>query len=178
MEHAGQITESETVRQQQALGARGFTVVLSAGGVARAGAAQGAETARSATQPSGQIVEVETFESRWQRYTREFIARYSLKDSQEQKAWSILKKCQEQGNSYVARHRAELDKLEARVGELSKSTAAAADREQLAAVRQRLGEKLAPIDDIFENQLKPRLDKLPTRKQRAAVKEARKGKDR
>ncbi|MCH8881067.1 MAG: hypothetical protein IID34_14455 [Planctomycetes bacterium] len=153
-------------------------MIVSAEGVTGAGAGQGTEPPWPTTQPSGRIVEVKTFESQWERYTREFIARYSLKDSQEQKAWSILKKCQDQGNSYIRRHRAELDKLEARVGELSKSTAAAADREQLAAVRQRLGEKLAPIDDIFENQLKPRLDKLPTRKQRAAVKEARKGKDR
>ena len=76
----------------------------------------------------------------------------------------------------MRRHRSELDKLEARVDELSKSTAAA-DREQLVAARQRIGEKLAPIDDIFENQRKPRLDKLPTRKQRAAVEEAGKRKD-
>lgn len=123
---------------------------------------------QAALKEAQRLVGVKHFESWWERYTRRFIGRYSLNKAQTQKARSILKKCQDQGNSYVKRHRAELDELEARVAELSKTTTAA-DREQLVAARQRFGEKLAPIDDIFEKQLKPRLDKLPTRKQRAAV---------
>lgn len=35
-----------------------------------------------------------------------------------------------------------------------------------AAARDRLSKLLAPIDSIFENDLKPRLDGLLTRKQR------------
>ena len=131
-------------------------------------------SAAAATQPAaGQTADRRKFETAWERYTREFIVRYSLDDTQQQKAWSICKTCQEKGREYVRRHKNELDNLRTRVEELSKSTNRG-DNARRDQVRRRLAEKLQPIDDIFENQLRPRLHKLPTRKQRAAVEKAEK----
>jgi hypothetical protein len=43
------------------------------------------------------------------------------------------------------------------------------ETEQEAQLRQRLDELKAPLDEIFERGLKPELEKLPTKQQRAAV---------
>ena len=53
----------------------------------------------------------------------------------------------------------------------SQAAAAGGDLGRKAALRaaERVRELRAPIDRIFEEQLKPRLDKLPTRAQRAAA---------
>lgn len=78
----------------------------------------------------------------------------------------ILKNCQEQGRRYLKKHGSKLDILEARVRELR---AARSDAKQVDAAKRQFAEAAAPLDKIFEEQLKPRLDRLPTRKQRAAV---------
>lgn len=93
----------------------------------------------------------EQIESEWERYTREFIARYKLDQKQTTIAERLLRRCQSRGNDYVTRRRAAFQEA-GRSG----------DAERLDALR-------APIGEIFEKQLKPGLDRIPTRAQRAAA---------
>lgn len=111
----------------------------------------------------------------WKAYTEKFIARYALRDAQTVKARGILKDCQEQGRRYLNSHRSKLDILEARVRELRERRvrellrAGKADTKRVDVAKRQFAEAAAPLDKIFEEQLKPRLNKLPTRKQRAAA---------
>jgi hypothetical protein len=105
-------------------------------------------------------------ESEWEAYTRRFIERYKLTSDQAHAAMKVLHDCQEQAQTYLARHESEFKHLDDQ--EQAARQADAADRktrlESLAEARRKLR---APLDEIFEQQLKPRLEKLPTRKQRA-----------
>lgn len=73
----------------------------------------------------------------WEQYTLDFIQRYRLDDEQSQKALAVLKECQQR------RHAIE------------------------ALYKQRQDRKNEHIEWIFREVLKPRLKKLPTRRQRA-----------
>ena len=106
-------------------------------------------------------------ESLWEAYTRNFIARYDLNEDQTQKALTILHDCQERGRAYLAKQETKITELDERSAKLREVTGPEAEAQRAALQSDR--EKLVkPLDDIFEKHLKPRLDRLPTRKQRAA----------
>jgi hypothetical protein len=109
-----------------------------------------------------------TFEGRWERYTREFIEQYRLDEEQQQKAWLILRQCQARAKAYLASRESAFERLEKRIAEVEELDAAKrpAVQQELMAEREAL---FAPVDDIFERQLKPGLEKLPTRAQRQAA---------
>lgn len=97
---------------------------------------------------------------------REFIARYDLDGEQTQKAQLILRQCEARASVYLTGRKADFERLEQRMASvetLEGEPRAAAEREILAQ-RESL---FAPVHEIFEKQLKPRLDRLPTRAQRA-----------
>lgn len=100
-------------------------------------------------------------ESLWEAYTRKFIEKYQLNEEQTQKALAILKDCQDRGKAHLDGHRDEFAKYD----ELLKN-AGPSENPDLQAARNKL---LKPLDDIFEQRLVPRLDKLPTRAQRKAA---------
>ncbi len=107
------------------------------------------------------------WETRWDQYVREFIERYELNDAQQQQAQSILKDCKARGGQLMASKKAEFDAIDARTAELNKS----GDKNKsqtLAELSKKRTALRAPLDDIFEKQLKPRLDRLLTRAQRKA----------
>lgn len=108
------------------------------------------------------------FESEWEAYTRAFIAKYKLDEDQTQKAWSICDECQARGKDFVRRRHAEITALDA-----EEAAVRAKPAEQRAAARRDLAERraklLEPVQRIFDEQLKPRLEKLPTRAQRAGA---------
>lgn len=114
--------------------------------------------------------DVKSFESEWERYTRAFIARYDLGDDQTQRALLLLKQCQEQGNSYLARQSREFEALDRRLNALADNRGKGSPPD-VYALRMELQKELArlagPIDAIFVEKLKPGLEKLPTRAQRA-----------
>jgi hypothetical protein len=107
-------------------------------------------------------------ESEWEAYTRRFIERYSLKDDQAESALSVLRNCQERAQSYLARHKAEFEKLDRDEAKDGEDRGADAET-RLRALRDSRDKLREPINDIFEKQLKPGLEKLPTRAQRAAA---------
>lgn len=140
-----------------------------------AGAAGGAEPAhpenpRDARNPRANRGGAEkgasdNYESEWDKYVQDFIAKYGLDESQKQKAEVILADCKEQAGRYMNGKKSDIERLEAREKELqgSKEKSKAADLAEIGKLKQKLRE---PIKQIFERQLKPRLDKLPTRTQR------------
>lgn len=111
------------------------------------------------------------FESQWEAYVREFIQRYQLDEGQSQRATAILKDCQELARRQIQRRRPELERLDKKLLSLGQSKDGDKLKE-LTEINQRRTKLLEPINEIFEKQLKPRLERLPTRAQRQAAEEA------
>jgi hypothetical protein len=138
----------------------------------RSGAASGEDRGEVPTTEAGQAekwgpssqptVVRNRVDDDWERYTREFTAKYELKEEQANAASRILRDCQEQRTQYLRSRRSRIVQIEERLS--AKKTEGEGQR-----LLADLEELRKPIQDIFEKQLKPRLDKLPTRAQRAAV---------
>jgi hypothetical protein len=131
---------------------------------ARAAAAgAGAAGARTGGAPV-----VAGWEAEWERYVREFCDRYQLSQEQRAHADRLLESCKSLGRQYMTRQRTALEAYEraaaryATLGVIEQ----AARREQLQEQRLRL---LLPLQEIFDERLKPALEKLPTREQRRAA---------
>lgn len=103
----------------------------------------------------------------WEAYVRDFIQRYQLDDEQRQKAQLILNECEERAEIYLDSRKGEMLKLlEAGVPIGARGPN---DDPRDKGPRERLDQLLAPLARIFERQLKPRLERLPTRAQRSAA---------
>lgn len=103
----------------------------------------------------------------WYRYTSKVIERYALNGEQIQKARLICSECQERRNAFLI---AKKDVLDA--AQKSATAAREVDPPDWAVIDRadvKFAEILTPVTEIFEKQLKPRLEKLPTRAQRAAA---------
>ena len=114
-------------------------------------------------------------EGEWERYVKDFIAKYQLNDEQTQQANAVLEDCKKQADQYTRSRQSMIDEIDKRTGELkeSKEKEGASERgAEMSKLAQRRTELLAPIAQIFERQLKPKLEKLPTRAQRRAAADA------
>ncbi len=109
----------------------------------------------------------EKFESQWETYVREFCARYKFDEEQKQRAQSILKDCQDQAGQHLRSIRTDLEKIEKDLAAAGKGGPEASKKS--ADLNQAKSKLVAPINDIFDKKLKPRLEKLPTRAQRAVA---------
>jgi hypothetical protein len=107
------------------------------------------------------------YESKWDAYVEDFIKKYDLTDGQAQKARDILKDCKGQAARYASKAETRTELYDEQMEKLKKD--AKANKDAIAKLTEAKAKLLAPIDTIFEKQLKPRLDKLPTRAQRAAA---------
>jgi len=100
----------------------------------------------------------------WEVYVTRFIRFYELDLEQSQKAWSIYRECKDRAETALSARREELRKFEREKDSLPDT----ADR---AEAYRRLGELKAeiegPVVKIFEQDLKPRLRSLLTRRQLA-----------
>ncbi len=141
----------------------------------RASAADSAAPTGTATQPASQPARASQAIGLWEAYTLAFIDRYRLADEQRQKAMTILADCQRIGWAYLTSIQGKLDELDRQAGEPNVTRGAAgrppspSDAARTATVNAERARLLKPLDAIFEQQLKPRLDRLPTRAQRAAA---------
>ena len=115
-------------------------------------------------------------ESLWEVYTRKFIGKYKLNEDQTQKALSILRDCQQRGRAHLDAHSAEFTELEKRLKKLGGQVGASREKER-AELRTKREKLIKPLERIFEQQLSPRLNKLPTRAQRKAAEQADSGKE-
>lgn len=95
----------------------------------------------------------------WDVYVENFIKRYKLDDAQQNQARKNLIGLQEQRDRYARRKLAEIE-------ELKKKLKAAKSDDEKSELKARLVKIQEPIDRMF-NQLKDKLDTIPTRKQRA-----------
>lgn len=109
--------------------------------------------------------------SRWEQYTLDFINRYQLDDDQRQRAMAILKDCTERGRAHYRKHEKEIERIRDETDALFDKPAAASDErlKSLDKLKQRMFEIEGPINHIEHRELRPRLDKLPTRAQRKAT---------
>lgn len=136
--------------------------------VAAAAAVEG-----NAAGVSGSVVsDRKAFESAWEKYTREFIARYQLNEEQSQAALRILSDCQKEAQRYVSARSSDFERLEKDTAEAATVSNAGEKKSAIERVATRRAQLVKPIDDIFEKQLKPRLDTLPTRAQRLDAEKA------
>ncbi len=109
------------------------------------------------------------FEGQWEAYVREFIQRYQLDEAQSQKAYAILRECQDQARGYMSRRKADFDRLDERLKSINNEPDKTKALQEIQQQRLKL---LEPVGRIFEKQLKPRLERLPTRAQRQAAEAA------
>ena len=111
-------------------------------------------------------------ESVWETHTRQFIEKYKLNDEQAQKANSILRDCQEQGRRHMTKNKSRFETIDQKLKDLK-----TADKKQRSAKMSALNDQQKklrePVDRIYEKQLKPRLEKLPTRAQSKAAESGR-----
>lgn len=111
------------------------------------------------------------FESQWEAYVREFIAKYQLDEAQTQRAQSVLKDCQDAAQRIMQKNKTEIEQLDQKL--LALGDKKEADKlKELSELSARRAKLLEPINEIFEKQLKPRLERLPTRAQRQAAEAA------
>lgn len=108
---------------------------------------------------------VDSFE--WEEYTRSFGERHNFDDAQKQVAARILKDCQEQARAYVRRRAAEFDSFERALTQVRSGDASKGASTTLETLYGRHKQLMHPIREIFEQQLKPRLERLPTRDQKS-----------
>ncbi len=139
---------------------------------AKAGESSSAGRKRSAAkQPSAKAGGKQTPETAWEKYVREFIAKYRLNDEQAQKANAVLQDCETQAKRITIGNQDRIEKINRQLAEVKQSKDKKKSKTISALTEQR--KKLtAPIDRIFEQQLKPRLERLPTRAQRRAAEDA------
>jgi len=95
----------------------------------------------------------------WTAYVESFIQRYKLGEDQQNQARKILRSLLEQRDSYLRRKATEIAELEAKMR-------GAKSEDERQVFRKRFDEFNGPVERMF-NQLKERLDRIPTRKQRA-----------
>jgi hypothetical protein len=94
----------------------------------------------------------------WTIYTERFIQRYQLDDEQKQKAYAFLFRQQQRRDDYLRRKADEMARITRLLDE-------AETEEERTAALESYNRLNAPIERIFQ-QLKDRLDTLPTRAQR------------
>lgn len=105
--------------------------------------------------------------SRWEAYTRRFIERHKLDSEQTEKAWQILAECQKKAHAYLDDRRERIEALERELAD-ARAAAEPGQRSKTAELERRLSAAAGPVDEIFEQQLRPRLQALLKPSQRQA----------
>jgi len=126
-----------------------------------------AERRRLAVEAAKRYVEhgVRDYKLLWRQYVNQFIQRYKLDAEQAQKAFVILAECEDRAEPIAQR-------IERRFAELArelKKAAQRSDSDRIRQLRDAMAKLKEPITQIFERRLKPGLEKLPRRSQRAAA---------
>ena len=117
------------------------------------------------------------FESDWERYVREFIARFSLTEAQISQAERILKDCQERAAQIMRARASQIADLDKQIADATAAGKDSKDKDaarRITVLQEQRKKIVEPVEAIFDRDLKPRLDAIPTRAQRRAVEEAEK----
>ncbi|MCH8881072.1 MAG: hypothetical protein IID34_14480 [Planctomycetes bacterium] len=103
------------------------------------------------------IVETDADDDAWAAYVKSFIRKYRLNEAQQNRAWAIYRDVKGYG-----------DKLRTRAEKKTaglKAERAKADASRRSSIDRRIQEAAEPLRRVFD-QMKRRLDRLPTRAQR------------
>ena len=106
-------------------------------------------------------------EDAWAKYVREFIEKYELNDEQQQRAWLFYQDSKERDEVFERRFARQTKAMRAK-GE------AASDERTRAALRKQTEKHRLEKERLF-NQLKRRLERLPTRAQRRNAESGERG---
>lgn len=119
---------------------------------------------------------IDSFINEWEQYTHRFIERYKLDDGQRERAKTILNDCLDRARHHMTRVKRDFDAVRAEVDKVLDLEGVPPEmlKERLTPQREKMYKLLGPIWKIRYKELVPRLDKLPTRAQRAAVEDAEK----
>ncbi len=123
-------------------------------------AARALQQARNRQRGDGATA-VKSASDEWTRYVEDFIRRYQLNDGQTNKARDFLRVAQEQRSRWESTYSGRVTKLEKLATSARTDGGKATAKAQLERLR-------APLERYF-TMLKSKLQKLPTRKQRAAA---------
>jgi len=104
----------------------------------------------------------------WQRYVADFISTYRLDEGQRNTVLSCLTELRDRAINHRDRNRDEITRLEGRIASNDGSEA------QLADIKTQLERVYGPIDEMFQ-ELKSRMEQVPTADQRAAAAAPREG---
>lgn len=96
--------------------------------------------------------------SQWRQYVEEFVERYGLDAAQRKTAFGVLEQMERRAASFEQVHGARLTELRSRLARAARD----ADRKTIG---EELNSLAAPLNAMFE-ELKQRLETLPTEKQR------------
>jgi hypothetical protein len=111
-----------------------------------------------------------TNESYWDLYVRNFIKKYQLDPAQTETTYSILKECKDRAMQYSEARRQEIKSAEDKLRELRQGGGSPGEIADTEAEYRRL---TAPLDQLF-NEMKDRLEKIPTTSQRETYEDQRK----
>lgn len=103
--------------------------------------------------------------SLWESYVRNFIQRYELREEQAEQALKILKRCQDGAESATRHARTECLPL---LTEFLASGQPLEDKKQ-KRLNELIEQIVEKVDRIFNEDLKPKLEPIPTRAQREAA---------
>jgi hypothetical protein len=117
---------------------------------------------------------LDLFLANWRRYTDLVISKYKLDPEQTEKAKAILEDCISQARSYCHGHEEQFQRIRADISRaLGEGGIDAAGRSQsIAQLAQAMTRLERPLEEIYVAQLRPRLGRLPTRRQIAAAAES------
>lgn len=107
-------------------------------------------------------------ETLWEEYVRQFVQKYDLVDGQAERAKAIVRDSRQRACAYLRSRKDALNDLAIKFRRLEEKEGTP-DPEERRRLKERETKILAPVRKIFEESVKPRLDKIPTRSQRAAA---------
>lgn len=102
------------------------------------------------------LEEIGDFASEWERYTTAYGTRHSFVEAQWEKAEELLDACQDRAKEYIAGRAAAIRGIEKDVAECGKLSEPQAGQ-RAGELRARVVRLLEPINEIFEEKLKPGL---------------------
>ncbi len=106
-------------------------------------------------------------EAWWESYVREFIRKHDLDNAQSEAAYSILRECKTRAEDYRKSREKDFKQVTERMAETQKSSSSMKVKKQKMQVWQQIEKQLEkPIHDLFQ-ELKDRLDRIPTDAQKA-----------
>lgn len=102
----------------------------------------------------------------WEMYVRRFIQNYQLDNAQTNLAMQILDETKKRANEYLASRKDDYQRIQTQLA------SAAGDEAASAKLREQLAELNKPVQEDLFNEMKQRLDQIPTEQQRKAYEAA------